>query len=181
MKLGVRALLGAARRLQRDANAIGLGGQRGSPEGIRPQHPGDIYDLLITSAVLRRASRELFLNRHYPQAVEQAYKCLNNAVKAKTKLPLDGQKLMTRAFSVEHPVLRLNGLQTESERDEQLGYMQVFAGCMQCIRNPRAHEDAIEDDPAVALEMLIWANHLLRVVEASTRARQPRRRRTKET
>jgi hypothetical protein len=76
---------------------------------------------------------------------------------------------MQKAFSEKSPVLQINELRTDSQRSEQLGYMEILAGCMLGIRNPRAHEHQLSDAPEVALELLIWANHLMRLVAASKR------------
>ena len=46
--------------------------------------------------------------------------------------------------------------------------MDIFAGVMAGIRNPRAHEHEIADDAEVALEMLIIANHLMRKLDQAT-------------
>ena len=126
------------------------------------------FDEIVTSEDLANASRQLFIDGHYTNAVEDAYKCLNNAVKEKSGLSADGDGLMTQAFSANSPVLHLNSLQSQSEQNEQRGYMQIFAGVMAGIRNPRAHEHEIVDDPEVALEMLVIANHLMRKLEGST-------------
>ncbi|PZN08175.1 MAG: hypothetical protein DIU69_10450 [Bacillota bacterium] len=58
----------------------------------------------------------------------------------------------------------------ESERDEQLGYMEIFSGCMTGIRNPRAHEHDWEDSERRALELLTLANHLVERVLAATKS-----------
>jgi hypothetical protein len=68
----------------------------------------------------------------------------------------------------------LNAMRSTSERDEQTGYRFIFAGVMTGIRNPRAHEHQLRDDPDVALEMLVLANHLARMVTRSVRARRRR-------
>ncbi len=138
-------------------------------EGLVP-----LYDRLITSRPLRSATRSLFMDGHYAEAVEEAYKCVNNTVKKKSGSSLDGADLMHHVFSEDNPILKLNELTTKSRRDEQMGYRFIFAGCMIGIRNPRAHEHDLRDDPNAALESLIWANHLLKVVDQSKRAR-PRR------
>ena len=39
--------------------------------------------------------------------------------------------------------------------------MQILAGCMTGIRNPRAHETDWEDTKQRALQLLIFANHLI--------------------
>ena len=54
-------------------------------------------------------------------------------------------------------------------KDEQRGYMDIFAGSMTGIRNPRAHEHDLADEPEVALELLVLANHLMRKLDAATR------------
>jgi uncharacterized protein (TIGR02391 family) len=112
------------------------------------------------------------VDRHYARAVEEAYKCLDNVVKDKSGLSISGKDLMNQAFSEKNPILKLNDLKTTSERDEQIGYMLIFGGCMTGIRNPRAHEHQKEDAPEVALEMLVWANHLMRMIDKAKRVKK---------
>ena len=47
--------------------------------------------------------------------------------------------------------------------------MDIFAGSMTGIRNPRAHEHDLVDEPEVALELLALANHLMRKLDAATK------------
>ena len=75
---------------------------------------------------------------------------------------------MTEAFSAKTPALRLNDFCSQSDKDEQLGYMQIYAGSMTGIRNPRAHEHDLRDNPKVALELLVLANHLMSKLDSST-------------
>ena len=122
-----------------------------------------LFDELVTNDSLRQASASLFLDGYYARAVEEAFKCLNNAVKDKSgNTDRDGAPLMRAVFSPNAPILKLNPLQSPSERDEQQGYMELFAGAMTGIRNPRAHEHSLVDAGEVALELLILANHLMR-------------------
>ena len=76
---------------------------------------------------------------------------------------------MRMAFSANSPTLQLNAFQSRSEKDEQQGYMDLYAGSMTGIRNPRAHEHGLTDEPEVALELLVLANHLMRKLQASTK------------
>ena len=163
-------LLQAASRVQREANLARIG----SPDSLvtDPRNWLDRYDENVTFDSLRTASRNLFANGHYARAVEEAFKCLNNTVKDRSGLQsLDGDSLMRRAFSADSPTLKLNGLRSRSEKDEQRGYMDMYAGAMSGIRNPRAHEHELQDPPAVALELLAIANHLMRKLYSARRAR----------
>lgn len=171
-----KTISGVASRLQRAIDKLGMG-RPSRPKVVTPK-PEDfveLYDILVKSKELRDATRKLFSGGHYARAVEEAYKCLNNRVKVKTGLAKDGQDLMNQVFSTKKPVLKLNNLKTESEVDEQLGYMLIFGGCMTGIRNPRAHEHQLQDSPDIALEMLAWANHLMRIVHEAKRVRKPKK------
>src|SRR5207302_3186227 len=80
-----------------------------------------------------------FAGGHYAQAVSEAFKLVDNLVQRKSGLPVPGFDLMMRAFNDKTPALKLNALKTESDRNEQAGYMHMFAGSMRGIRNVRAH------------------------------------------
>lgn len=164
-----------ASRLQGTIDKLGMG--RPSPKGITPK-PEDfvqLYDILVKSRAIRDATRKLFVDRHYARAVEEAYKCLDNVVKDKSGLSISGKDLMDKAFSEKNPILKLNTLNTTSQKNEQIGYMLVFGGCMTGIRNPRAHDHKKVDSPEVALEMLVWANHLMRMIDKAKRTRKPKK------
>ena len=126
------------------------------------------FDQMVTSDLLRQSSRALFVDGYYARAVEESFKCLNNAVKDKSgSTDRDGAPLMRAVFSLNAPILKLNPLQSPSERDEQQGYMDLFAGAMTGIRNPRAHEHSLVDAGEVALELLTLANHLMRKLDGA--------------
>lgn len=135
------------------------------------------FDALITEPELVSTTRKLFENGHYSLAVEEGFKQLNNIVKRRSGQAVDGAALMRSTFSPKAPLLRLNKLSTQSQIDQQQGYMDIFAGCMTGIRNPRAHEHQYLDDANVALELLVLANHLLRM---TNQAKKTRRKHTPE-
>ena len=144
--------------------------RRVAPPGAASQSQ-DRFEELVTDRQLRQVSGALFRDRHYARAVEEAFKYLNNAVKETSELATqDGAALMRSAFSAHSPVLFLNASQSQSERDEQLGYMEIFAGSMTGIRNPRAHDHHLTDEQDVALELLVLANHLMRKLASATKA-----------
>lgn len=173
---GIEAIVLSARRLQSEIDKLGMG--RRSPLStipVKKQVAVELYDVLIDSKELRNVTRKLFMDGHYARAVEEAYKCMNNRVKAKSGLSADGQDLMNQAFSIKNPVLKLNALKTDSQKNEQVGYMLCLGGCMTGIRNPRAHEHQLWDSPDVALEILAWANHLMRIIDKAKRVRKHKR------
>ena len=134
----------------------------------------DFFEGLVTNIQLQQSSGPLFRDQYYARAVEEAFKCLNNVVKDKSEnTQQDGAALMRTAFSANSPVLLLNSLQSQSDRDEQQGYMDIFAGSMVGIRNPRAHEHGLVDEPEVALELLVLAIHLMRKLNAATKKEPP--------
>lgn len=150
-----KGLLLQCSAIQSMANESGLGT---SADDVGPLA---LFDKVVTHEEIRKASRRLFMDGYYALAVEECYKCVNNMVKSRSGLPSDGTPLMQAAFSPQNPALKLNSMKTESERNEQQGYKDIFAGCMMGIRNPRAHGHGLVDDPVEALEMIGWGNHLM--------------------
>lgn len=169
----IEVVVQRARRLQSEIDKLGMG-QRSplSNISVKKQLVVELYNILIDSKKLSTVTRKLFMDGHYARAVEEAYKCINNTVKVKSGLYADGQDLMNQAFSIKNPVLKLNPLKTDSQKNEQLGYMLCLGGCMTGIRNPRAHEHQLWDSPDIALEMLAWANHLMRIIDRAKRVRK---------
>lgn len=107
----------------------------------------EIHPKIIALAKIR------FENAHYADAVLSAFREVNSyvkdIVKRKTGKELDGSSLMHTAFSPNNPVIVLDDLSTDSGRNIQQGYMEIFSGAMTGIRNPKAHENMdIEEIPA---------------------------------
>ena len=133
------------------------------------ENDSSLYDHLIVNESLREKTRELYFDGHYTRVIEEAFKLIDNLVKEKASIApsssLTGSKLMQMAFSRERPLLRLNQGSSASEADEQLGYMQLFAGCMTGVRNPIAHDANWKDSKMQALQLLVFAEHLIEKVE----------------
>lgn len=90
-------------------------------------------------------SKSRFDDGYYADAVEAAFKEINlrvkNIYKERTSIEKDGNKLMTAAFSVQNPIIKLGDISTETGRNIQQGYMEMFSGAMIGIRNPKAHNN----------------------------------------
>lgn len=117
---------------------------------------------------ISRASSSLYHDGHYSNAVEAAVKALNGLVRLRSGLEQDGSTLMERAFNPSNPALRFNGLQDQSDKDEQKGFMYMFAGAVSGLRNPRAH-GFIQDDPERALEFIAFVSLLAKLLDEAKR------------
>jgi uncharacterized protein (TIGR02391 family) len=156
-----KTLLAACSAVQSEVDAVGLGAVAEEAEPIT------LYDRVISDPRIRRTTRGLYQDGYYALAVEECFKSINDAVKDLSDSREDGAPLMRRVLSVRQPVLALNDLKTESDENEQQGYMDIFAGCMTGIRNPRAHKAEYLDAPDRALEMIAWGQHLMQKLSRS--------------
>jgi|SRR6266700_4079960 len=114
-----------------------------TPQVLPPTSTDDAIWPLLHAKVIT-AAKARFDGGHYADAVESAFKELNTVVKEMVKKKsgqeFDGANLMQKAFSPNPPVLvALDDLSTETGRNIQQGYMQIFTGAMVGIRNPKAH------------------------------------------
>lgn len=111
---------------------------------------------------------EKFIGKHYADCVETAFKEINSRLKEIYKKQKgeekDGASLMTSIFSEKNPVLCFEDISTQSGKDVQTGYMQIFAGAMQGIRNPKAHENLYIQKEA-AIKRLVLASLLMDKVD----------------
>jgi uncharacterized protein (TIGR02391 family) len=118
---------------------------------------------------IARAASQLYRDGHYSNAIEDAVKALNGLVRLRSGLDMDGVPLMQRAFSVNNPILKFNDLSDESDRNEQVGFMNMFCGAVSGLRNPRAH-GFIHDDPERALEFIAFVSLLAKLLDEAKRA-----------
>ena len=126
-----------------------------------PQMSSDYWKLLHPTVVAFAKSR--MAAGHYADAVESCFKELNNVVKLRhqenTGQELDGVALMRKAFKLDSPSITLAPLIDDTGRNIQQGYLDLFAGSMAGIRNPKAHGN-IEISAERALHFLFLASLL---------------------
>lgn len=107
---------------------------------------------------------------HYAETVEAGFKEVIKRVKdyvnAKNGGNVDGTRAMGRAFDFERqePLIKFNNLQSEEEKDEHRGIAFLFKGIVG-IRNRKAHENIVLNDPYRALEYLALASLLMRLLD----------------
>lgn len=129
--------------------------------------PKAVWSLLHPK--VQEVAVERFDTGQYADAVEATLKALNNAVRAITKArgasEMDGTQLMHSAFSPKNPIIVLGDLSTQSGRDTQQGFMEMFAGAMSAIRNPKSHDNVVIS-PERAIHLLFVASTLWYTLDA---------------
>lgn len=126
--------------------------------------PIQLFDAMQFHPKVVEASRKLFKDGHYRDAIYRAFVEVNNFVKRRAKSQLDGRKLMSTVFSPDNPIIKLNPLETQTDKNEQEGFMYLFMGAMQGIRNPKAHENIIQNNPYIALNLIGFASLLIQTI-----------------
>lgn len=117
----------------------------------------------IEEPEIQAVSRDLFASGHYSLSVAEAFKAVEKYVQSKVSHDANsGTQLMQNVFSPHKPQLFWTERKTNSEQDEQKGYMMLFSGAMLGIRNPVTHELNWIEDEHIALELILFAQHLLR-------------------
>lgn len=125
--------------------------------------PASVFARLVVEPEICSVSFDLFVSGHYNLAVAEAYKVVDKFVAIRVPdVTQNGTALMEQIFAPSAPYLRWSQMQTTSEQDEQKGYHRLYSGAMLGIRNPTTHEFGWVDEPELALELIVFAQHLLR-------------------
>jgi uncharacterized protein (TIGR02391 family) len=114
-----------------------------------------------------RHSQRLFLQGNFFHAVFESAKAYNKLVREKSQTDRDGQSLMLEVWGCDKGVLKITRCQSETDRNVQDGVKFLAAGLMQAIRNPTAHEPALDwpisqDD---CLDILSFLSFLFRKLD----------------
>lgn len=112
-----------------------------------------------------------FIRGELDVAVFQALKAVEVAVREAARLPakLVGVQLMRDAFHPERGPLT----DESAEYAEREARMSLFAGAIGSYKNPHSHRNVPLDDPNEAFEVIMLANHLLRIVDYRRNVSRP--------
>lgn len=116
--------------------------------GIRPvvmnQHRRPAFEARRLHPEVIRHSQRLFLQGNFFHAVFESAKAYNKQVRVKAESERDGQSLMLEVWGCDKGVLKVTRCESETDRNVQDGIKFLSAGLMQAIRNPTAHEPAVD-------------------------------------
>lgn len=106
-------------------------------------------------------------NEIYSSSILDAIYFLGDLIRNKSGLESDGANLIGQAFGGDNPKIKINKLQTESEKNIQKGIEQILRGLYQAIRNPRSH-DKLDDNQIDADSIIHFINYLIGIIEKSS-------------
>jgi uncharacterized protein (TIGR02391 family) len=104
-----------------------------------------------------------FVRGRFAAAVFEAMRAVEIAVREAASLPQKqvGTKLMQTAFgqggSLRDP---------DADTAEEDGLMHLFIGAMGSYKNPHSHRNVAMEDASEAIEIVMFASHLLRIIDA---------------
>ena len=103
-----------------------------------------------------------FMRGEFDVAVFQAMKAVEVAVREASGLTAElGVRLMRKAFDPKNGPLT----DMQAEEGEREARSALFAGAIGSYKNPHSHHDVQLDDAAEAIEIIMLANHLLRITD----------------
>lgn len=121
--------------------------------------------------LIQNSSKQLFIDGHYANAAEDAFIEINDRVKKifailKPNDPVpDGESAMTAVFSANSPLIEFCNRNNMSGQNKQKGYMQMLAGAMSALRNPKAHSNSETLSAEESFRRLATASMLMYAID----------------
>jgi uncharacterized protein (TIGR02391 family) len=113
-----------------------------------------------------RHSQRLFLQGNSFHAVFESANAFNKLVREKSQSVKDGEALMLDVWGCQG-VLKVTPCQSDTDQNVQDGIKFLSAGLMRAIRNPTAHEPAVDwpISPQDCLDILSFLSFLFRKLD----------------
>lgn len=155
--------------------APGINGSNGfrmfSRRALKMKAPDDVARFARSRRIQKEALHpkiaekvwSAFMRGEYDVAVFQAMKAVEVSVREAGGFnPGDlGTDLMRKAFHEDNGPLA----DKSTEKSERQARSALFAGAIGSYKNPHSHRDVDLNEPDEALEIVLLANHLLRIVD----------------
>ena len=113
-----------------------------------------------------------YKNGNLRDAVLNSIIAVFDLIRERTGLKVDGQTLVSEAFSLDRDKTKLifSELETESGKNDQKGFLQILIGAYLGIRNPKAHTLQHNLNKKAAAQYLVFASLLARRVSEATQS-----------
>ncbi|MFH1561856.1 MAG: TIGR02391 family protein [Nitrospirota bacterium] len=139
--------------------------------GMKFRNMGDVEKFKIANLLpqkildpqLAGKVRSPFLRGDYESAIFEAFKEVEIRVRQLAGLGAEnlGVKLMRKAFKPGEGILS----DKEQTTAEQQGFCDLFAGALASFKNPSSHRDINFTEPEEAVELIMFADLLIRIAE----------------
>lgn len=135
-----------------------------TPEGFEAYRQALSVPWRLVHPTICDIAQSLVLKGLYDSAILESFKRVEVAVRAAGGYPAGdiGVPLMRKAFKVDPPG-RLTDPDAEEGEKEAIGHL--FAGAMGYLKNPQSHKIVGVDELTQAVESIMFASHLLRIVD----------------
>lgn len=90
--------------------------------------------------ILKDSIKSHYENKDYTEVVRDALLCLTTEIRKKSDLiDIDGVDLINKAFSEKQPLIKINKLETTTDKNRHRGIMDLSKGLIEYFRNPMSH------------------------------------------
>ena len=121
------------------------------------------FESLLHPVIFEHAYQQYKVG-HLRDSVLNAFTAVFDLIRERTGIDMDGAKLAGQVFSVNDPRLILSEIETESGKNDQVGFLNIYQGAYIGIRNPKAHSLQHDLTPEKAAQYLVFASLLARRV-----------------
>lgn len=142
---------------------------KGQAPSAEKQTTADLWSYI--HPLIQKSSKKLYEDGHFANAAEDAFieindrtKKLFSIVKPNDPVP-DGEAAMTTVFSANSPLIEFCDGRTTTGQNKQKGFMQILAGAMSALRNPKAHSNTEVLSAEEAYRRLATASMLMYAID----------------
>lgn len=90
--------------------------------------------------ILKESIKTHYENKDYTEVVRDALLCLTTEIRKKSDLTdSDGVDLINKTFSEKQPLIKINKLETTTDKNKHRGIMDLSKGLIEYFRNPMSH------------------------------------------
>jgi uncharacterized protein (TIGR02391 family) len=149
--------------LKNDLSEVEAAAEAALVASSKKQVPHGFENLL--HPLIKKHCYKHYCDGDFREAVFNSIVAIFDYIRWRTKLKTDGAALIDTVFAPNNPYLVLSDLDTDSGQNDQKGFMQIYKGAFQGIRNPKAHSLAHDLTEEKAAQYLIFASLLARRIE----------------